>query len=337
MAVNLSSYIRNLGKSVGYSAIDKIKKMNPTMVNLIETNEDLTKDLYKNVKNYKSILRNVPKAIKENEYYRIAEQGLKNTLSDLSTGKFYNVERIDKANLKLMGITDEDDALSDFGLDDDFGFSDFDLDSIGDDDIFLANQMDDVGEKTSTAIASATLESANYIANTNRASTKMLIDQNNKMMGQITVGMGAINNSIQQMIQFQENMQVHIENSTTFYDTIGEKVDTTNKILSELLELEKKRSSEEEKNEYKSNTITYSDIDDGNGGVDLKLYFKSVKKRLKSQTGGMFDMFNAFSGGNMLETMVASPLQFITDKFVDKLMADGYENSYYTDDVKGKK
>ena len=320
MAVNLSSYIRNLGKSVGYSAIYKIKKMNPTMVNLIETNEDLTKDLYKNVKNYKSILRNVPKAIKENEYYRIAEQGLKNTLSDLSTGKFYNVERIAKADLKLMGITDEDNALSDFGLDDDFGFSDFDLDSIGDDDIFLANQMDDVGEKTSTAIASATLESANYIANTNRASTKMLIDQNNKMMGQITVGMGAINNSIQQMIQFQENMQVHIENSTTFYDTIGEKVDTTNKILSELLELEKKRSSEEEKNDYKSNTITYSDIDDGNGGVDLKLYFKSVKKRLKSQTGGMFDMFNAFSGGNMLETMVASPLQFITDKFVDKLI-----------------
>ena len=54
MAVNLSSYIKNLGKSVGYSAVDKVKKMNPTIENLVNANEDLTKDLYKNVKDYKS-------------------------------------------------------------------------------------------------------------------------------------------------------------------------------------------------------------------------------------------------------------------------------------------
>ena len=321
MAVNLASYIKNLGKSVGYSAVEKVKKMNPTMVNLLETNEDLTKDLYKAVKNYKTILKNIPKYIKENEYYKLADQGIKNALEDLTTGKFYNVERIDKANAKLMGFSEEDDTLSDFGLDDDLDFDfDFNMDDIGDDDIFLANQMDEVGAKTSNAIAAATIESADYVANTTKASTKMLMDQNNRMMAEINVGMGAINNSVQQMIQFQETVHTHIENSTKFYETVGEKFDATNKMLSELLELEKKRASIEEKQEYKSNTITYSDIDSGEGSVDFKTYFKSIKKRLKAQTGGIFDMLGAFEGGNMLETMIASPLQFITDGLVDKLI-----------------
>ena len=330
MAVNLSSYIKNLGKSVGYSAVDKVKKMNPTIENLVNANEDLTKDLYKNVKDYKSIVKNIPKTIRENEYYRIADQGIKNTLSDLKTGKFYNKERKDKTDLKMLGM-DESSLDSDFDInldDDDFGLNDLDLDSIGDDDLFLANEMDEVGSKVSSAISNATIESASYLANVNKASTKMLIDQNNRMMNQITIGMGAVNTSIQQLVQFQENVQIHIENSTTFYTTIGEKVDTTNKLLTEILELQKKNSDADmSREERKSKTIRYSDIDDGMGGVDLKLYAKSIKKRLNAQSGGMFDMLNMFSGGNMLETFIASPLQFITDKLVDKLVSKSIEKA----------
>ena len=330
MAVNLSSYIKNLGKSVGYSAVDKVKKMNPTIESLVDANKDLTKDLYKNVKDYKSIVKNIPKTIRENEYYRIADQGIKNTLSDLKTGKFYNKERKDKTDLKMMGM-DESSLDSDFDInldDDDFGLNDLDLDSIGDDDLFLANEMDEVGSKVSNAISNATIESASYLANVNKASTKMLIDQNNRMMNQITVGMGAVNTSIQQLVQFQENVQVHIENSTTFYTTIGEKVDTTNKLLTEILELQKKNSDADmSREERKSKTIRYSDIDDGMGGVDLKLYAKSIKKRLNAHSGGIFDTLNMFSGGNMLETFIASPLQFITDKLVDKLVSKSIEKA----------
>ena len=333
MAVNMSNYIKNLGKSVGYSAIDKVKKMNPAIVNMTEANADLTKDLYKGIKNYKAIVKNIPKAIRENEYYKIAEQGLHNTLEDLKSGKFYNKERIDKTNLKMMGITEDDMSLGDIDIDfsledDDYGLGDLDLDSIGDDDIFLANQIDEVGSKTSNAIAASTAESARYIANTNKASTKMLIDQNNKMMSQINIGMGAINTSINQMVQFQEQLQTHIENSTKFYENIGGQIDTTNQLLSEILELQKKNASfnirEEEK---KRERIKYSDIDDAMGGVDLKQYAASVKKRLNSQTGGIFDMLNSFSGGNMLETMIASPLQFISDKVVDKMVSKTIEES----------
>ena len=325
MAVNLSSYIKNIGKSVGYSTIDKVKAMNPTISSMVSANEDLTKDLYKNVKNYKAIIKNIPAAVRGNEYYKIAEQGIKNTFEDLSTGKFYNKERKDRTDLKMMMGDDDDFAMDDFDLDhlldDDFGLNDFDLDSIGDDDLFLANEMDEVGEKVSKSIGSTTLESANYLGEINKASTKMLIDQNNKMMGQITTGMGAINTSVQELIKYQENIQTHIENSTKFYTNIGEKVDTTNKLLAEILELQKENSSIKENEEKKSNKILFSDIDDGMGGVDLKLYFQNVKKRLNSQSGGIFDMLHSMGGGNLLETFVSSPLQFITDNLVDKVIS----------------
>ena len=330
MAINLSNYIKNLGKSVGYSAIEKIKAMNPATVSLIEANKDLTKDLYKNVKDYKSIVKNIPNAIRENEYYKIANTGFNNVLEDLRTGKLYNKERIEKTDLKLLGM-DSDSLDSDFGdldLDSNFDLdSDFDFDSIGDDDIFIANEMDEVGSKVANAISTSTLESANYLGEVNKASTKMLINQNNRLISHINSGMGAINTSIQELVRFQENVQTHIENSTVFYTTIGEKVDTTNKLLEEILELQKKNISSEEKNGSSSNTIKYSDIDDGMGGVDLKEYFKSIKKRLKSQSGGMFDMLSAFGNGNILETFVASPLSFITDNLVNKLIDDSIKNA----------
>ena len=115
MAVNAASYIKNLGKSVSYSAVDKVKEMNPTLKNMAEANSDLTKTLFKTIKNSKAIARNLPNTIRQNEYYKIAKQGIGNALEDLKTGKLYNKEREEQVNESMLGL---DSLDSDFDIND---------------------------------------------------------------------------------------------------------------------------------------------------------------------------------------------------------------------------
>ena len=53
MATNAAKYIGNLGKSISYSAVDKVKQMTPTASSFVETNQELFKEVYSSIKNYK--------------------------------------------------------------------------------------------------------------------------------------------------------------------------------------------------------------------------------------------------------------------------------------------
>ena len=42
MATKASSYIKNVGKSLGYATIDVLKEYNPIVTSFIENNKDIT-------------------------------------------------------------------------------------------------------------------------------------------------------------------------------------------------------------------------------------------------------------------------------------------------------
>ena len=61
---NALSYIKNVGKSVSYATVDVIKEMSPVFSDLAETNGDLTKDMYKSIKNLKTTIIDTIKALR---------------------------------------------------------------------------------------------------------------------------------------------------------------------------------------------------------------------------------------------------------------------------------
>ena len=325
MAVNAASYIKNLGKSVSYSAVDKVKEMNPTLKNMAEANSDLTKTLFKTIKNSKAIARNLPNTIRQNEYYKIAKQGIGNALEDLKTGKLYNKEREEQVNESMLGL---DSLDSDFDInDDDYNFEDFDLSSLDDKDRYVSDMIDEVGSKVTTGVASSVYTAAQYNGQVTKASTKLLYDQNAQYYGAMTAGLGTISVGIQQILSQQEALQAHMENSKTFFERSVELDEDRNKILLELLELQKATNTMISSNKSNKETFNFSDIDDGMGGVDIVKYLRNIKKNANAKFGTYLDSLHMFDGHNMLETMISSPLKAVTDGIVKVLVPKALDDA----------
>jgi hypothetical protein len=230
----------------------------------------------------------------------------------------------------MSDIGDPFDGLEDSYPDDikNFNFDDEDDWTVSDDDKFMADQIDQVGEKTANAIAYATGRSAEYIVASNRQGIASLQKHNEYLVGKINVGIGALNSSIASVIDFNDKvMKVHVENSRKFFETSNTLDKERNDILKKLLENQTNLYKSTLQEQKKSETIKYNDIVGANGMPDLKLYGKKVMQNLNSMTGGYADMNNMFEGGNMLLAFAGSPLKFITDTIIKKMTPKVIENS----------
>ena len=276
---NALQYISNIGKSVTYSAIDKIKDMSPVTAEFADQNKDLGKILYESVKDFKNTARKTTDYVLKSQVGEFATEYKKAFFEDLKSGKFYNRERMDQMDTRASGDLlnfDLDDPFADFdsdNSDDGFNFNDDDTDDwgdIGDDDKYLADQIDQVGEKTANAVAYATGRAAEYMVASNKQSMTALQKHNEYLIGKMSVGLGAVNSSISNLMQFNEQaMKKHIENSKLYFET-STKLDTDrNEILKKLLENQTNLYKSTVQEQKKSNIHTYSDIVGGEGTPDL--------------------------------------------------------------------
>ena len=115
---NAITYIRNVGKSIGYASVDVLKEKNPVFHDFAETNGELMSDMYKSIKDLKKNIKDLPNKIMESEYGKFGQTYLDNLMSDLKTGKLYNKERKDQydeeaGNAMLEGL--DVDVFDDFG------------------------------------------------------------------------------------------------------------------------------------------------------------------------------------------------------------------------------
>ena len=118
-----TSWLKNVGKSIGYSSMDIVSDIMPTSIDLIQSNKDFVSGLVRNVKEMRRGQNNTfGKLIRSkisDEYIGIGKDALKNAKSDFASGKFYNKERINDFS---------DDMDFDFDMDSDFDDSSFDED-----------------------------------------------------------------------------------------------------------------------------------------------------------------------------------------------------------------
>lgn len=316
---NAITYIKNVGKSVGYASFDIAKKTIPVFNEFAETNGELASDMYKSVRNLKKKVKDAPNKVMNSKYGQFGTTLIDNLKSDLKSGKLYNKERIDQSISSFGG---ED---FDFGFDDDI--DDFGISSSSDDLDFEDNgpstneMLDIVGEKASNAISNTMARSAEYIVQSNTEANKAMYNQMNAIYGGIHTGMSVINQNLSKIIEFtNESTITHYENSRTFYTEVTRMDQERNQYLKEILENVKSINEPPKKTSTSSSGSKYSDLVSFDGTLNISEYYQSLKKKVKNNSYvGLLDMLFDKDMG-MSDAFTASPLSGILTVLLSSLI-----------------
>ena len=295
-------YLSNVTKSVKYAAIDALKDLNPIIVEGVEENADVAKVTYSSIKNFKTIVPKAAKSLADSQVGELAREAKKNLLEDLKSGKFYNRERANRVENDLVESFVDDD-YSEFMVNSDNDDLGFDTDS----NEFLVDAMDEVGEKTSSAVGQVLARTAEYQVEATRQSTTRILAQSAAAVATIHGDLAAVNANIAGVVRFnQEVMSTHIENSRMFYERQQQQMSEQTALLTEIRDIQKAVFTPTKKGF--NSKVKVSDIFTANGMINLAEYFKYVQQNIKEQDSGIGDWLQVFGELGLGKTMVANPL-----------------------------
>lgn len=332
--MNAISYIRNVGKSFGYIAVDVIKDYNPAATAFAQSAKDLGSELYQSVSDFKSNLTTKASEINlKDEAKSITHEIGTNLFDDLKTGKWYNADRVSKAALA------EFESFGDFSFgDDDFGDFEFEDDEdnstkaeMAQDQMntrALINSMDVVGAKTANAVNTATVRSAEYVVTAQRESTRALYGITSRGFGEVTKGLAAINSGVASLASIAEPINIHIQNSTNFYTRSTEYQEKTISLLEQLVKNTSATHPATNKSSRQKNTVGDFMMD---GAIDLMAYYEMVSTNIKDMVG----LYGSFLGGGMgggiknsklvkspVSTLLKAGVKGLTPKIMKKSMEE---------------
>lgn len=312
-------YLSNVAKSVKYASIDVLKELNPVITDHIETNADVAKTTYYTIKNFKSISAKAVKSLSNPQVGELAKEAKNNILEDIKKGTFYNKSREDKMF---------DAASADMFDGEDFDFS-VDMSEDLDDTAMLAETIDTVGEKTSSAVSQVLARTAEYQVEATRQSTVRLLAQQSAMTATLHSDLSIVNANIAGVLKFNtEVAATHYENSKLFYETQQKQMDEQTSILKEMLDLQK--SVLTPKSKSMSNKISASDLFTSTGALNIAEYFKYVKQNAKENSSELGDMAELIQGVGIGRAIVSNPIGTImkmamksmTPKMIKDAMAE---------------
>lgn len=322
----VQSYVKNLGNSIKYAAIDVVKEMNPHIGEVIDTNSELFKEISYVVRDRKTMVSRVSRLMKSSKVYEAGDEMITSVFEDIASGNLYNRERKSKFEARALGMEDLISGV-DFEIDEDFGdFDDFD---ISDGDEFIADVVDSSAKASASMISSSIARSSEYIVQSQRSMYEHSMMHNSLLFGNMNSMLSAINNNISNVVVFNDKAQrIHIENSKKYYEETTNLLRENTALLKELVEMDRNRYNKELKDQKStgSTPIRYEDIVSASGIPDLKQYFKNVGRNINNELSsftGMTDMFE----GNALLALVGSPLEFIPKMLVSKMIDNKFKSS----------
>ncbi len=308
-SISASSYVRNLGKSVGYIAIDSLGSNADAIKTYIEKLDNGCKTIYKTFakKRESETKRSLTSIVKNSDLYKNTNQLFKNALSDLKTGNIYNKDRKEEMDSNIFG--DEMDFNFSFN-DNDFSFSDSFSSSSNnsDSESSSSNSNDDFNTSTIKSIINtgyqqsmATTAAGEFIAKHNKVNTGLVLNQMAANNTRILSGIGTIYNEVKTTNKFlNTNILAHLENTKKYQDTTIEMLRKMSSSIEEMTDIQK--SIYRPKNsKYNSYSDDISSIMDYNGIMDPGEYFKLIKKNIQkikgdNMVGSVLGMAGALTG-----------------------------------------
>ena len=327
MGLKITNYLKNLGKSVKYAAIEGFKTNYDTTYKSFDQASTATKETVNAIVNYRQTFRKAQEYLMKTSAYEASNLALKSAKEDLKSGKLWNQDRADKV---MFG-----------GDDDDFDWN-FDEDSIGGDDSdsglditdgdrAVAKTVHEASKANADQISGTILSAAKYNADVTKQTASFMFAQQERLFGNLNNSIMGLGTTMGNMQNFMTtNMQTHIENSTKYFEESTKYQRENNAILKELLDMERERFKEwstgrdaEKKRQDKGLKQDITDIL-SNGVMDWGAYGKHLKK-------GFIDQAENFSIGmiskEMLMGMAANPLQYIPAYLVQRAMGKPLEKA----------
>lgn len=327
MGLKITNYLKNLGKSVKYAAIEGFKTNYDTTYKSFDQASTATKETVNAIVNYRQTFRKAQEYLMKTSAYEASNLALKSAKEDLKSGKLWNQDRADKV---MFG-----------GDDDDFDWN-FDEDSIGgedsdsglditDGDRAVAKTVHEASKANADQISGTILSAAKYNADVTKQTASFMFAQQERLFGNLNNSIMGLGTTMGNMQNFMTtNMQTHIENSTKYFEESTKYQRENNAILKELLDMERERFKEwstgrdaEKKRQDKGLKQDITDIL-SNGVMDWGAYGKHLKK-------GFIDQAENFGLGmiskEMLMGMAANPLQYIPAYLVQRAMGKPLEKA----------
>lgn len=327
MGLKITNYLKNLGKSVKYAAIEGFKTNYDTTYKSFDQASTATKETVNAIVNYRQTFRKAQEYLMKTSAYEASNLALKSAKEDLKSGKLWNQDRADKV---MFG-----------GDDDDFDWN-FDEDSIGGDssdsslditdgDRAVAKTVHEASKANADQISGTILSAAKYNADVTKQTASFMFAQQERLFGNLNNSIMGLGTTMGNMQNFMTtNMQTHIENSTKYFEESTKYQRENNAILKELLDMERERFKEwntgrdaEKKRQDKGLKQDITDIL-SNGVMDWGAYGKHLKK-------GFIDQAENFGltmiSKEMLMGMAANPMQFIPAYLVQRAMGKPLEKA----------
>lgn len=323
----VTEYVRNVGKSVQYATVDYFKGSMSETSDFIENNQELFKDIAAAVKDYKGTLKAADRSIRQSKIYEAGSE-LKKTLFDsIRTGKFYDPEREAYYQSKAGGSLGDMSDMDDWGFDTD----QFDIDSGDMSQEDSTNLLSSTVKDATTAQANVIAKSSEYLAEMNKANTRLLFAQGEKMYATVNAGLASTQSMLDRVNKFLEGpLTTHMENSKTFYEQTNKILNEMNANLKELTEMQRNLYKREQKMAEESQ---FSKV---GASPDLKEYSKQLYKNFMDILGPEAQMVlgnDMGEGSNMLMALVANPLQGIPNFIVKSIVPVTIKKSLETLDA----
>ena len=328
----VTNYLKNVSKSMSYAAADISKDLMPNVGEFTSANKEFLKTTYATLKNPRSTLKKSVSAIQNSKIYQALDYGIKNTFEDLRTGNFYNMERINRDEVKLAGFDMDDmNDFSEFGIDNDWesklNEKPVKKNEITDGDMKIINAVEGSSAANASATVNAVIKASDYQVKSSRANFGQLYMQNERLFNGLHQDLSIVGATVESIHKITSASLQNIDkNMSDFFTSELKLSQERNAMLKEMLEIQRnmytsaasKEKAENDKNAAKAKRNRWSDVQ-FNGIADFDSYFEVIKKNVGNTIAGLgIPAFNENS--NMLATMMTSPLKGITHAMLNAVI-----------------
>ena len=334
MALKVTNYLKNLGKSTKYMIGRTIEEDYGATYQAVDNAAYLAKETVNSLIHYKTTFKRVKSFVTKSPAFEAGALAYKNAKSSIKTGKFYDEAR---ENAAFDGMDD--------GIDDDFDLGDDDIGGTANDDSSfdpnidiskgdraIASSIESSSRTSTTALANTIVDSANMQVEAGKQTASFMLVHQERLFGNLNNSINNLGGMMNGMNGFLNGpMKSHLENSAKFFEESTKYQRENNAILKELIEMERVRFKFEEdsrkhqdKINGKKTKTNISDIINADGSIDWTEYFQVMKKNFSNLKGNYgLDLLDA----ETLKMMAANPLESVPMMAVRKIMGKPLENA----------
>ena len=324
--MSVAKYVKNVGKSLALAGIDVTMENAPAMKEFLQSNDDYIKKGFAYIRNPRAMTNKADRQSTLSRVYQSVSTGLKNFKDDVLSGNLYNDAKAQQAAEEAFS---REMGFDDFNTDDDFNFSEDDSSKTSlSGTSAVADSFGVAIGAAATSHATAVAQGTELVIGANKASTKLVIANMDKLGININAGLASVYANISIT---NKSIQTHVENSNKFYEATNNLLREQVALMRELVDMQRRIYVPQTK---KGGSSSLRSAMDAHGNINLEGYIKNIQKNLNNNFGYLGinfggkdspdDMMNPI---NLILNQLLHPSKELSKMFMRAITPKDFKNS----------